>query len=161
MLYMGLCMTEHVESHIAEFSHRCWNPSHEPNQKFTKGPRRKFPTQVRTGETKTTTGNRKQNLIDSFQRQFKESSPEVLFLSFNFTIGLFIIAPSPPEFKDAWNTFLKGKGSTLYFTVKLQSLFNILSRIETALLKKMNCQCNEGWNAIGNWLDKRIIPVNE
>lgn len=57
-------------------------------------------------------------------------------LSFNFMIHLFTVAPSSPGFKDAWNTFLKRKGNVLYLTVKLQNLLNILSRIETALLKE-------------------------
>lgn len=59
-------------------------------------------------------------------------------------IGLFIVAPSFPEFKDAWNTFLKRKGNVLYFTVKLQNLLNILSRIETALLKEWTASAMKG-----------------
>jgi len=57
-------------------------------------------------------------------------------LSFNFLVGLFIFAPSSPEFKDACNTFLKRKGNVLYFTEKLHNLLNVFSRTETALLKE-------------------------
>lgn len=38
MLYLGLCMTEHLESRIVEFGHHCLNLSHESNQSLQKDP---------------------------------------------------------------------------------------------------------------------------
>lgn len=66
------------------------------------------------------------------------------FIPFNFMIFLFIVASTSPEFKDAWNTFLKRKGNALCFTVKLQTLLNIFSRIETALLKEGTASAMKG-----------------
>lgn len=60
----------------------------------------------------------------------------VSLLSCNFMMGLFIVVPSSPEVRNAWNRFLEREGNALYFTVKLQNLLNILPRIETALLKE-------------------------
>lgn len=59
-------------------------------------------------------------------------------------IGLLVVAPSSPKFKIAWDTFFKRKGNALYFMVKLQNLLNILSRIETALLKEWTASAMKG-----------------
>lgn len=64
-------------------------------------------------------------------------------LSFNFVIGLFIIALSSPEFKDAWNSFKKKKGNSVFHNTIAKPL-KYTFKNRNSLVKRMNCQCNEG-----------------